>query len=866
VSFWTRRRQSREEDLERELRAHLDLETAEQHGDRFAARRALGNTTSIKENTRDMWGWTSLEQLAQDVRLGLRLLIKTPGLTGIAVLTLALGIGADTAIFSLVEGLLLKPLPFPHPEQMVVPATIFARSKSDRGSVALADILDWKQEKDLFTAVSVYRGTNVDITGSEEPEHVRALTVDGSYFAAMGSPALAGRTLTEQDTVANNRVVVISHNLWMRRFGGDRGAVGSRIELNGNPSTIIGVMPKDSTFPDNADLFAPMVIGGTPSPDLLRRDNHIFQCVARLKPGVTVEKAQARLTVMGARIAQQETNRAGTNWKLHPLAEWIVGPTLGQTLWILLASALFVLLIACVNVANLLLARGAAREREVAIRGALGAGWRRLVSQFLVESAVLAAAGGIAGVALGYGGLRALIHFAPPDVPRLDHVQVDSIVLIFALVLCVLTTIISGLMPALQAVRLAPVDAFREGGRASSGSARSERVRSLLAVSEIALAIILLAGAGLLIRSFARLQQIDTGFNTHNLLTMQVSLPRARYAGPPEVAEGVRQLSESIRRIPGITAASAVSALPLGGGGLYLGRVFLREGQPEPPSTQDTPAQWSVVGPDYFRTLGIPIVQGRVFTDRDTKDSKPVVVISPRMAQQLFPNQNPLGQRIRSWRDEIKYREIVGVVADLRYFGRGEDVGNNVYVPHTQDTWSTMMLTARTSADPNGQFASIRSAIWSIDRKLAIAEVKSMDRIVDEDLARPRFTMFLLGIFAATALLLAAIGIYGVISYAVTQRTREIGIRVALGALRSHVIGIIAKRALVVAGAGVLIGVSGALALTRLMKSLLFGVSPTDGVTFVSVSALLVLVAMAAAWIPARRAAKVDPVITLRYE
>jgi putative ABC transport system permease protein len=870
-----RKRQARERDLDRELRAHLELETEERQAAgveareaRDAAQRAFGNTTWVKEATRDMWGWASLEQFSQDVRYGSRLLLRSPALTVVAVLTLALGIGADTAIFSLVEGLLLKPLPYRNAEQLVVPATIFARTKSDRGSVALADVLDWKALTDLFEAVSAYQSTYFDITGAEEPEHVRALLVDEAYFRVIGSPPLLGHTFTAAENLpGNGRVVVVSYGLWMRRFGGDPTVVGRPIELNGVANMVVGgVMPKDSTWPEDAEIFAPFGFGPTPPASLLRRDNHIFGVVARLRAGVTLERAQAKLTVMGARVARENTNRAGTNWKLHPLTEWIIGPTLSQTLWILLSAALLVLLIACVNVANLLLARGAAREREVAIRGALGAGWKRLASQFLVESALLAAAGGLAGIALGYWGLKGLIHFAPSDVPRLDHVRLDGVVLGFAAGLCLLTTLVSGLMPAVQAARLAPVEAFREGGRALSGGLRSGRLRNLLAVSEMALAIVLLAGAGLLIRSFAQLQRIAPGFSTNHLLTMQVGLPRARYAGPPQLAEGFQRLTESIRRIPGVVSASATSTLPLGGGGGYLLRVFLLDGQAEPPATQDTPAQWSVVEPDYFHTMGIPVLQGRAFTDRDVKGALPVIVISQRMAQQMFPNQSPLGRRIRSWRDENLYREIVGVAGDLNYFGRGEDMHNNVYVPLAQDSRSTLRLTVRTSGDPNALLGSVRSAIWSVDTKLAIAEVKTMDRIVDEDIARPRFSMFLLGIFAATALLLAAIGIYGVMSYAVTQRTREIGIRVALGALRGDVLRMVAGRAFALACAGVVCGMAGAFALTRLMKSLLFGVSPTDGTTFAAVAALLVLVALAASYIPARRAAKVDPVITLRYE
>ena len=385
-------------------------------------------------------------------------------------------------------------------------------------------------------------------------------------------------------------------------------------------------------------------------------------------------------------------------------------------------------------------------------------------------------------------------------------------------------------------------------------------------VSELALAIVLLAGAGLLIRSFTQLRQVSPGFTTTNLLTMEIALPRSRYASPPQVAAGFNRIAAGIRRIPGVISSSATSSLPLDGGGYYLGRVFLTEGQPEPPATKDTMAAWSVIQPGYFETMGIPLVQGRTFTDRDTKDAAPVIIITQAMARQMFPNQSPLGRRIRSWRDENKYREIVGVVGDVRYFGLSEDIGNNVYVPHAQDTWSAMAVSVRTRGDPMALLRSMRDEIWSVDKKLSISEVKTMDQILDTQLARPRFSVFLLGLFAATALLLAAIGIYGVMSYAVAQRTREIGIRMALGAMRSDVLRMVAGHAAILAGVGTCAGIIGALAATRLLRTLLFGVDPTDTFTFVAVPVVLIVVALAASYVPARRATKVDPTVTLRYD
>jgi len=869
------RKKNREEDLDRELKAHIELEAEERQQEgsspseaRYAARRAFGNVALAKESTREAWGWTALERLGQDLRFGTRLLLRSPGFTIVAVLTLALGIGGATAVFSVVDGLMRKPLPYANPDRLVRPATIVKRLDTDRATVAFADILDWKAQRDLFEAVSAYSPADDDITGADAlPERLRGLRVDEDYFRVMGAVPFLGRPFTAQENLPGaGRVAVLSHGLWMRRFGGDEKILNRGIELNGVPCTVIGVMPKDSTWPEDAEIFRPLGLGGALPPDVLRRDNHVFQALARLGPGVPLEGAQARLTAMGARIAQTETNRADTNWKLHPLDEWIVGPALRRTVLVLLGAVLFVLLIACVNVANLLLARGAVREREVAIRSALGAGWTRLAVQFLVESLLLAAAGGIGGIVLGYWGLKGLIRFAPPGVPRLDQVGIDSAVFAFSAGLCLVTAILTGVLPAIRAARLAPAESFHEAGRGSSASLRSGRLRSLLVVSELALAIVLLTGAGLLVRSLGQLQQVDPGFPTRNLITMQVTLPNSRYAGPPQVASAFERIAEGIGRVPGVVHAVATSSLPLGGGGNYLGRVFLTEGQPEPPVSKDTQGQWSVIQPGYFRVMGIPIVEGRAFSDRDNQGSTPVIVISRSMARQMFPGQSPLGRRIRSWRDENLYREIVGVVADVRYWSQDQDIVNNVYVPHKQNSWRRLVLAVRTQGDPGALLKSLQTEIWSHDNRLSISEIRTMDEVVDLALARPRFSMFVLGIFALAGAVLAAIGIYGVMSYSVAQRRREIGIRMALGALRGDVLRMVARRALVLAGTGVICGVAGALALTGLMRTLLFGVSPTDARTYVAVSVLLIFVALVASYVPARRAARIDPVITLRYE
>ena len=652
----------------------------------------------------------------------------------------------------------------------------------------------------------------------------------------------------------------------MRHFGGDNKVLNSTIELSGVPYIVIGVMPKDSIWPTEAEILRPNGLGGTPPQSLMRRDNHIMRAIARLKPGVSIQQAQARLTVMAARIAKEATHREGTSWKLHSMRDYIVGPAIQRTILVLFGSVLFVLLIACGNVANLLLVRGAAREREVAIRSALGAGWNQLAWQFLAESALLTLGGAAGGLALGILGLKALIHLAPPDIPRLGDIRIDFAVLAFTATITVLTAIVFGLIPTIRNRRVGAADTFREGGRSQSSGTRRGQFRNLLVIAELTLAIILLSGAGLLIRSFSQLQNVNPGFSTRNLLTLVVGLPRSRYAGP-QVSIAFERIASGIRALHGVQSASATGSLPLGGGGGgYLGRVFLREGQPDPPASSDAHAQWTVIQPDFFKTVGVTVIAGRAFTDHDVKDSQPVIIISQAMAREMFPNQNPLGRRIRSWRDENLYREIVGVVGDLRNSDIAEDPENCVYIPHAQDSWNTMALMIRTEGDPLSLLKSIRGQIRSQDSQLAISAIKTMESIVEEELARTRFSMFLLGVFAAVAMLLAAIGIYGVMAYSVSQRTREIGIRIALGASRSNVLGLVASQGLILTAVGIGLGVAGALALTRFMKALLFGVNPADPATLLAVCGLLGGITVAAWYIPARRAARVEPVEALRHE
>lgn len=869
---WPRRSQH-DAEVARELRDHLELE-AEEHealgnspvDASNAARRAFGNETQIREDLRAMGKFVSIEVLLRDFRFAVRILLKSRGFTAVAILTIALGIGANTAIFAVVNEVLLKPLAYRDAERIVVPATVFQRYGTDRGSVAYADILDWKEQGDLFEAVAAVNPANFTVAGGEQPERVTGLMASWEYFGVFTDTPLIGRVFTqEEDMPEANRVVLLAEGLWKRRFGGDAGVVGQSIEVSGEAHMVIGVMPANSIFPEEIEMIKPLGIGPQRSEDLLRRDNHTFRAVARLRNGVDIGEAGARLEVMGARLAAEHTNRENTGWKLHRLQDYVVGPMLGRMLWILMGAVLLVLLIACANVANLFLARGEARQRELAVRNALGAGWGRVARQFLVESLVLALAGGILGTALGYAGTVALAHFAPEGVPRLEGVTVDLRVLGFAFGLSVLTAVLFGLAPVFQAMRSAPATSIREGGRAASDGSRSAKIRNVLVVSEVALSLMLLAGAWLLVQSFANLQQVNPGFSTERLITMEVGLPVSRYA-EDRVSLTYAEMIEALRSIPGVTAASSTSSLPLSGGGFYLGRVFLRSGQPEPPASNDASGQWSVIQPGYLETLGVPIVMGRGFSEADTARSNPVILISESMAQEMFPNGNPLGQRIRSWRDENKYREVIGVVKDLQYQGLSDPLVNNVYVPQSQDPWRFQVFVIRTADRPANSLSAFKEAIWSVDRKVAISAVKTLDEIIDSELARPRFLMFLLGVFAVTALVMAAIGIYGLMAYSVAQRSREIGIRMALGAVHRDIVKRVAGHALLLACVGVAVGILGALMVTRLMDALLFGVSPTDAGALGTAATILILVALLAAYIPARRASKVDPLVVLRNE
>ncbi|MGE0130004.1 MAG: ABC transporter permease [Blastocatellales bacterium] len=809
-----------------------------------------------------------MQTFAQDFRFGVRMLLKKPGFTMIAVLTLALGIGANTAIFSVVNATLLRPLPFNEPEQLVRLTSVRANNPNSRVSVSYADFLDWQKETSIFAHAACYTGGNVVLTVGDEPERIRTAQVSEEFFAALGAPMLLGRAFTAEESRGGAPVVVISHGLWQRRFGGDPNIVGQKFPTSTRAVTVVGVTQPKSHYPENVEAWLPMTLAFTPRnfPDMLRRDNFIFQSIARLRPGVTPAQASDRLAAIARSINQENPKiRQDISARAIPLLDYAIQPELRRGLWILLGAVGFVLLIACVNLANLLLARAAAREREMAIRLALGAGRWRIVRQLLTESLLLGLLGGAGGLLLAWWGAELLVKFAPDQIPRLNETHTDWRVLGFTLLLSLGTAVAIGLIPALQSSKPDLNSSLKESSRAAGG-ASGHRARSTLVITELALALVLLTGAGLMIKSFLFLQQVEPGFNISNVLTFEVIVNAGRFDTAEKRADAYRGFAQAIKAAPDVQTAAAVSALPLDGGGFYLGRVFLREGAAEPPAAPDYPGAWNVVTPDYFNAMDIGLVKGRLFTEHDDGQSLPVIIVSETFAQRMFPNEDPLGKRIRSWRDENKLREIVGVVRDVHYRGLDDDPSSLVYVPYRQDAWRGMTMVVRTAGDPASMANAVRQAFRSVDKETPISNVQTLQKVWRDSTARQRFGVWLLSVFAALALCLAGIGIYGVMSYSVTQRTQEIGVRMALGARGRDVLKMVLRRGLALTLPGIALGLLAAFALTRLMKSLLFGVSATDPLTFAMIALLLAAVALLACWIPARRAAKVDPMIALRYE
>lgn len=870
-------RRRAEQEAEEEIQTHLELEAREKieagHAPeeaRQAARRAFGSVALAKEGSRAVWGFGSLEAWWQDLRYGARLLLKKPGFTLTAVLTLGLGIGANTAIFTVVDATLLRGLPYRESDRLVQVWESRRIGEIKQMDASYPDYLDWAQATDTVEGICGYTGWDgsFTLTGRAAPERIEGARVTASFFSVLGVAPVLGRTfLPDEDRPQAERTVILSYGLWQRRFGGDPNIVGQRLVLDGNGYTVLGVLPQSFQFAPmgKAQLWVPL----RPTPNQLNmRFMHWLDVIARLKPGVGLAQAQAQMNTIGARIERDYSDsHTGAGLKLVPLHEQIVG-SLGSLMLVLLGAVGFVLLIACANVANLLLLRAAERRQEIGMRLALGATRGRLVRQLLCESVLLAMVGGALGLAMAAWGVKLLLAAIPEaqldSMPYLQGLTLDSRVLYFTGALSLVTGVVFGLTPAWQSTKLDLHNALKDGSRNMANNSR-HRLHGLLVVTEIALALVLLVGAGLLIKSTRRLLEVKLGFRPERLLTMQLDLPPSRYADDDQLRAFHQQLLSRIAALPGVAGVASVNWLPLQGG---PGDLLNVEGQPTPPPSEVPKTTTHVVSSDYFRTMGIALIKGRAFTDDDNQAAPKVVVINAALARRLFGQQDPIGSRILFVGDDPKPHQIVGVVDDEKVGELDEEAGAVIYRPYLQDPWTKLNLVIRAAGEPSSLVNAVRGEVRALDANLALYSIATMEQLIAE---RPstflrRYPALLLGLFAALALTLAAVGIYGVISYAANQRTHEIGVRMALGAGRRDVLKLIVGQGLKLTLIGVGCGLLASLALSRVMDSLLFGVSATDPQTFLVVSLLLSLVALMACWIPAQRATRVDPINALRSE
>ncbi|HEV2387160.1 MAG TPA: ABC transporter permease [Candidatus Acidoferrales bacterium] len=879
------RRRQRDAELEEEIRSHLEMAARERidRGEpegraREAARREFGNAGLVKEITREMWGWGSLERLGHDLRYGARLLAKAPGFAAIAVFTLALGIGANTALFSIVNGVLLRPLPFPQPSQLV--ALDESKPNFERGAISYANFLDWQRNNHTFSSMAVYRGFSMTFTGGGEAEQVRTVFITSDFFRMLGVEPAIGRTfLPGEDRIGAAPVALISGGFWARRFGSSPAVLGQAIALNGRDYTVVGVVPagfRISLFgPSGRDVYVPL--GQWQNNLLAHRDSALgIHGVGRLKPGVTIDRARADMSaVTRALAAEYPEADKGTGATLTPLKQAIVR-NVRPYLLVLLAAVGFVLLIACANVANLLLARSTGRAREFALRAALGASQGRVIRQLLTESFLLAILGGGLGLLLAWWGTGAALAVLPTALPRAEAIGIDGRVLLATAAVSLLGGILFGLAPALKSSNPDLHEALKESGRGSSGA--RHRTQSIFVVAEMAMAIVLLVAAGLMIRSLAALWSVNPGFRPDNVLTFDLSLPPSMAAASPAAIRAwLRQVDRTLLSTPGVQAVSlSWGAFPMAGDDEEL---FWLEGQPKPASENEM--DWAlryVVEPGYLQAMGIRLERGRFLRETDDEHAAPVIVVDDVFARKFFPNRDAIGQRIHlTGEGQDRLAEIVGVVGHVKQWGLDTDDTNSLraqmYAPFMQLRDASMALVAsdssvvlRSAGQGPDLLTAARAALARMSGEQTVYRPETLHQILSDSLAARRYSMTLLAAFAALALLLASIGIYGVVSYAVGRRTREIGIRVALGAHPAIVLRLVLGQGAKVAVAGVAIGLAAALGLTHAMTRLLYGVSATDPLTYAGVAILLTLVALAACYLPARRAARVDPVVALRWE
>jgi predicted permease len=862
------RRERFDRDLAEEMRFHLEMKARARGGTdeaRYAVQRQFGNTLLLREQSREQWSWMWLETLFQDLHYAMRMLRRSPGFTTVAVLTLALGIGANTAVFSVVNTVLIRPLPYPESDRLVEMWSTNPNANRWGRWTAYPRFVDWRRESKAFEEMAAVRTWVVNLGGGDHPESLYSVVTSSRLFRVLRVRPLLGRTfLPEEDQPGHDHVIILSHGLWQRRFGSDPTVIGRAVEIDRQSYTVIGVMPAAFRFPPelpaayNIDAWLPPA----PDPSRNERVSNNYVVVARLKPGITLAQAQAEMNAINHGLAEKhgEDRSLGVN-----VAGWQqqVASEIRPALLLLLGAISLVLLIACANVANLLLARGGTRQRETAVRQALGAGRARLIRQLLTESVLLSLLGGAAGLMLAHEGLQLFIRMAP-DIPRLNETTIDPHVLLFTLALTIGTGLIFGIVPALNGSKANLQDALRESGSRLTSSPARARLRGVLVIAEMALALMLLTGAGLLIRSFVRVEEIDPGFNAKNLLTAFIMLPQEKYPEPRRQGEFFREVMDRIASIPGVECAGGADSAPMLSND--TGPVSV-EGHPAMPGEVEIHAERPKITPDYFRAMGIRLLRGRVFTWADNENSPPVAIINEAAARQYWPHEDPMGKRVQLEDGSAPvWRQVIGVVGDVRQDGLVNAGRPEVYAPLPQAPVPFVVLAVRTRVDPAALAAAVLHAVMAVDKDQPLFQVQTMQRVVDDSVAGRRFQMSLLSLFAAIALGLAAIGIYGLISYSVSQRTHEIGIRMALGAKRGEVLGLVVRQGMVLAIAGVVLGIGGALVLTRFLSSMLYGVGVHDPITLVSVALLLSGVAVLASFIPAWRAARIAPMVALRYE
>jgi predicted permease len=881
----------KQENLQQELESHLKMaasdriergETA-QHAQQ-ASRREFGNVALVEQVTRDQWGWRWLNEFLQDLRFGLRTLGKNPGFTLVAVLTLALGIGANTAIFGVVNAVLLRPLPFKQPSRLMMLFEGIPKLGFPKMGFSAPDFAVFARAQKSFESVGVYQNKYFNISGDREPERLMAARVSSSVFPMLGAEPMLGRTFTSGEDALGQNVVVLSYGLWQRRFGSDPGIIGRNLELDRKPYTVIGVMPKAFNFPlrgpqgsEPAELWVPMAFTATELEGW--GTNYMNGVLARLRPGLAFEQASAE--------AESLSHSIGSNYppeltKAFQGAELKVGmnsyheevvKSVRTLLLILMAAVVLVLLIACANVATLLVSRAASRQKEIALRTTLGATRVRLLQQMLTESLLLALIGGSLGLAFASWVKTYLVSLVPESVPLPRDTAADGSVIVFVLAASFVTTVLCGLVPAFQVSAMALHGPLQEGGRSGTPGRLRHRLQGFFVTVEFALALVLLIGSGLLIRSFTKLLETDPGFRPDHVLTLKILIPSERYTQAPKVRQFYEQLLDRTGNIPGVKAVGLTSDLPLNGCGTIA--IQIEGGRNAGGETPQAICQTWQVG-NYFQTLGIPLFKGRYFTLEDRIDAQPVAIVSETAGRQFWPGQDPIGKRIR-WGIYTPWQTIVGIVGDVNDEPLGHPAQLHVYRPYLQmaDLFfedsrfgevRSMNLAVRSQTDPASLTSAVIGQIHSLDPDLTVAHIRTMAQVISSSVAGPRFNTLILGAFAAVALFLAAIGIYGVMAYATTQQTHEIGIRLALGAQPRNVLYLVLRRGVRLAGVGAAFGVAAALALTRLMAGLLYDVSSTDPVTFSCVVILLLAIALLACYVPARRAMRVDPIVALRYE